>query len=129
MNIKQAQTKLRKLLGPKAAIKDKKRPSSPEQREQERAARIAITALKKAAEEAMQARQQAVLEADPEYQRLKAEYQAARDEQERTPYGTYHRYSTGRVNGVGGFSLFSVEAEADTLAELVEKVEAKRMAA
>jgi len=129
MNNAQALTKLRKLLGSKAAIRDSKRASSPEQREQEHAARLAVNERKRAAQDAMEARRAAILAGDAEYQRLKGEYEVARKEQERTPFGTYHRYTAGRINDAGGLSFFVVESEADTLAELIEAVEVKKVSA
>jgi hypothetical protein len=35
------------------------------------------------------------------------------------------RGTAGRINGIGEFKFFHVDAQADTLAELVEKVEGK----
>jgi hypothetical protein len=56
MNTTQALTKLRKLIGPKAAIQDHKRPSSPELREQHAAARLVASERKRACDQAMTAR-------------------------------------------------------------------------
>jgi hypothetical protein len=121
MNMTQALAKLRKLLGPKAAIRDDRTPSSPEVREQQRAARNAAHAHRKACEAAMNARRDAVLAADAEFQRLRAEYDAAKAAADRCPYPAY-RYTGGTASAL----FFSVEAQADTLAELVEAVERKR---
>lgn len=125
MNAAQALSRLRKLLGPKAAIEDGRRPSSPEQRDQQRATRSAVVERKKAAEFALTARRQAILAADADYQRLLGEYNEAHAVERKTPHGTYHRYTAGRVSSM----FFHVEAEADTLAELIEVVERKRSAA
>ncbi len=129
VNATQALTRLRKLLGPKAGYQDGKRPSSQEQRDAAHKARVAVNERARIAREAMEERRADILSADVEYQRLKNEFATVRAEQERTPHGGYYRYSAGRVNGVGGISFFHQEAEADTLVELVEKVEAKRVAA
>ncbi|MDE2022487.1 MAG: hypothetical protein KGI71_06265 [Patescibacteria group bacterium] len=126
MNMAQASSKLRKLLGAKAAIKDGKRPSSPEQREQERAERVAANERVKAVRAAMDARSDALLAVDAEYQRLKTEFAEARAAQDRTRFGNYRRYAAGRLGGLCGFQFFHVEAEADTLAELLAAVETKQ---
>jgi hypothetical protein len=120
MNSRQALTKLRKLLGPKAALQDLKRPSSPELRAAQRAERIRVNAIKQAASDALEARKAAILSADGEYQRLLREWRAARELQDRTPHGLYHRYEALTV---GVFA--NVQAEADTLEELIEKVATK----
>lgn len=125
MNTTQALTQLRKLLGKNAALRDEKRPSSPELREQQRAKHRAVSDRKKLAAEALDARRQAILAADPEFQRLLAEYELVRAEKERTPMGTYCRYTAGTDRSF----FFLVEAEADTLDELIEKVREKRAAA
>lgn len=125
MNTTQAMTQLRKLLGPKAGLRDTKKPTSPELREEQRARRLIVNAQKKEAEEALEARRKAVLAADPEYQRLHAAWRAARDLQEMTPHGTCHRYTAGIV----GSMFFVVKAEADTLDELVTKCRDQKAAA
>jgi hypothetical protein len=76
---------LRKLLGPKAAIRDHRRPSSPEQRDAAAAARRAAKEKRDAALAAVEARKEAILSADAEYQRLRQEFQAARVAHERLP--------------------------------------------
>jgi hypothetical protein len=121
MKMSTALTALRKLLGPKAAIRDNRRPSSPEQRDAADAARRA-TALKRAAAlAAVEARKEAVLSADAEYQRLRQEFHAARAAHESLPHAEY-RY----VCGVASALFFTVKAEADNLEELIEKVRAQK---
>lgn len=122
MNATQALSRLRKKLGKRAILRDTGGPSSPEQRAAASAKRKEANEARSCAEAAMNARATAVLAADADYQRLRAIYAAARDTQRASPFGGHYRYSTGTV--VHGL-FFSVAAEADTLAELVEKVEAK----
>lgn len=123
MNIKQAHAKIAKLLGKRAAIQDHKRPSSDEQRAAAHAAMRAARERRKVAESAMNARRDALLSADPEWQRHAAEYRAAGVALEAAGDWHYFRYSAGVV----GSMFFSVTAEADNLDELVAKVcEAKK---
>lgn len=122
MNAAQALSALKRLLGPNAGIKDYRAPSSPEQRDAERALYIERRATKDAVAAAMKARSDAILAADPEYLRLRAEYEAARAVLEKTGHGMHYRYRAGTL----GKLFFTVEAEADTLQELVDKVRAKK---
>lgn len=125
MNATQAMTQLRTLLGKNAVLRDSKRPSSPEMREQQHAKHRAVSERKKIAAAALDARRAEILAADSEYQRLLAEYESVRAEKERTPMGLHCRYSAGRDHSF----FFLVDAEADTLAELVAKVREKKAAA
>jgi hypothetical protein len=127
MNTAQALKELRKLLGLNAGIQDSKRPTSPELRERQRAARHAGQELKQAAQAAMEARRAEVLKGDTEYQRLLAEYTAARQALDKLPYGQHYRYSAGSTGRSGIAAMFfTVAAEGDTLEELIEKVKAKQ---
>lgn len=121
MNATQAIAKIKKLLGPKGEIHDSRKASSPEQREAAGKARREGKARKDAAEAAMNARAAAVLAADAEYQRLHADYIAERDALRKVDFGAHYRYSAGRNHSY----CFSVESQADNLAELVAKLEEK----
>lgn len=122
MNATQALTALRKLLGPKAGIQDSGKASSPEQRAAERELYLARKAIKDAAAAAMTSRREAILAADSEYQRRRAEHDAARALLEKTGHGYRYRYMAGTL----GALFFTVEAEGDTLQEVVDKVRAKK---
>lgn len=121
MNSTQALSRLRKLLGKNAAIRDDKHPSSPEMRAAAQKERIEASERRHACETAMTERREVVLAADAEYQRLRAEFLAAREVQKNAPFPSY-RYTGGTVSAL----FFHVTAQADTLAELVEKAEAKK---
>jgi hypothetical protein len=125
MNQSQALTKLHKLLGKTAALRDNKRPSSPEIRAAQHAKRVEVNAAKDLAAKALEARKVALLGADAEYQRLLAEWRAARELQDKTPHGTTYRYTALTV----GSWFATVQGEGDTLDELIANVEAKRAAA
>jgi hypothetical protein len=121
MKMTTAVTELRKLLGPKAAIRDHRRPSSPEQRDAADAARRAAKEKRDATLAAVEARKEAILSADAEYQRLRQEFHAARAAHESLPHPEY-RYHCG----VASTLFFHVEAQADNLEELIEKVRAQK---
>ncbi len=123
MNAAQAIARIRKALGKRAEIHDYKKPSSQEQRDTERAAKREAKEARDAAIAARSARQDAILSADPEYCNLRDAAAAASKTYEAMSYGFYYRYKAGTNQSV----FFHVDAEADTLAELVEKVEAKKV--
>lgn len=118
LTMRAALTRLQKTLGKNACIKDYKRPSSPELRERERAQFIAARDAFNAAKSALDKRRAEVLAADPEYQRLKGEYNTALTTKDNVPHRSF-RY----CGGTAGTMFFSVKAEADTLEELVQKIE------
>lgn len=121
MNNTQALAKLRKIFGKNACAQDSKVPSSPDLRDATRIERMAAIAIKKDAQAAMEARYQAVLSADVEYQKLKADYRAAKDALQKIGQVDRYRYSAGFVSSVGSFAVFHQKAEADTLDELIQK--------
>lgn len=123
MNMTQALRKITVLLGNRAGIKDYKRPSSQEQRDKDRAARLVAKAHKEQCEQAMVARRKAILDADTDYQRLVAEYNAASKAKDAIPFAHY-RYCAGTSSSL----FFTVAAEADTLDELVAKVRERKAA-
>jgi hypothetical protein len=80
MNAAQALTRLRKVLGARAAIRDSGRPSSDEQREAARVARVASKQRADDAHAALTAWRDELLQADAEYQRLLQANEAASSE-------------------------------------------------
>jgi hypothetical protein len=124
MNITQATTRLRKLLGKTATVRDYKRPSTQAERDALLAKRRALRERMKDAEKAHNDRAKAVLAADAEYQWLKMQWREAHTEYEALPFPRW------RYEVVTKKSIFTcVEKSADTLAELVEKVEADKVRA
>jgi hypothetical protein len=119
MKMTTAIAELRKLLGPKAAIRDHRRPSSPEQRDAAAAARRAAKEKRDAALAAVEARKEAILSADAEYQRLRQEFQEARVAHERLPRPEY-RFECGVASAL----FFTIKAEADNLQDLIDQVRA-----
>jgi hypothetical protein len=117
MTLAKALTELRKVLGKKAGIRDNKIQSSPELRNAANAAIGVAVTQKNAAEAAMRARRDEILANDEEYQRLLCAYEDAQQKR-RKCNGPSYRYTAGIV----GDLFFYVKAEADTLAELLEKV-------
>lgn len=119
----QALAQLQRLLGPRAAIRDTRKATSPEERDRASALRAQATADKQKAHDAMEAREVALLKADAEYQRLATDYQKAVKAHHAAPFPQY-RY-TALTTG----ALFNtVEGEADTPAALVAEVKRRRAA-
>lgn len=121
MNINQALTKLRKVLGKNAAIQDNRTPSSPEAREAEKIIRDKARLRRDITRENVEQRRAAVLAADAEYQACLQESKVAQTALDRIGICSRYRYTAGTHNAI----FFRVEAEADTLAELVECAEQK----
>jgi hypothetical protein len=118
VNQTHAIAKLKKIIGPKFGYRvDKKAPDADE-RERRHAEAQRLRAEMQAADEARIARMTAVLAADAEYQRLKAAHQAAKREHESVPSWHGKPITVGRV----GSMFFSVVADGDNWAEVVEKV-------
>src|SRR5690348_7014503 len=93
MNTKQALAEARKRWGKNAAVQDRKSKSSPQMREQ---ARAALKLLR-------------------EQSQTKEQKMANRKELDRLQSESFHyRYQIGKLDGVGGFTFFSVKACGDT---------------
>lgn len=121
MNQTQALSTLKRLVGPKLGYRvDNKAPGA-EEREQLITRKRETAARVRAILEALDARRQAVLAADAEYQRLRAEHQAAKSLHEAIPSPYHKRITVGRV----GSLFFSVIADGDNWAEVVEATKAK----
>lgn len=121
MNRKQALAKLRPILGSKMGYREDYKAAIGEEREQLLAANIARQQRKQAAKAALDARRVAVLAADPEYRALSDEYAALSAECEAAPSAYARRITVGVMSSL----FFSVRAEGDTWAEVVEKVTSK----
>lgn len=122
MKVATAQKKLLKLLGDRAAYRVDRRAPSKDEREAARARGPELRAAAKAAQEAMEARRREILK-DPEYLRLRAEYEAA--EKASKDNGAITRWYPITV-GLNRGLFFEVKADGDTWAEVFEKIEADR---
>lgn len=119
MNLAQALVKAKKILGAKAYITTYPRALVGEEREAALAAQREAIAQRTAAKEARDARRSAVLAADPEYQRLKAEWIAAEARVE--SFGGLYRK---RVEiGTRGSLFNSIKADGDNFAEALAALE------
>ena len=118
MNQTQALAKLRKALGPKLGYRvDPKAPDADRLREY-LAARSAAKAEAEAATTDRNARCEAILAGDAEYQLLTTAAQAASDRLKKLP--SAHRYPI--TVGVDGGGFFIVRAEGDNWDEVVSKI-------
>jgi hypothetical protein len=124
MDQKQAISILGKLIGPKFGYRVNNKAPNAEERERRREAFLAAKAAAEQAEAARVARLNAVLAADPEYQRLKAEAKAATERREALPGYRHKRITVGRSSSL----FFTVEAEGDNWAEVVDLVRGKKAA-
>jgi hypothetical protein len=71
------------------------------------------------------ARERALLEADAEYQSLKAQATAARDHADKIQGSLFsHKITVGKSNGM----FFLVQAEGDSWEEVIKKITAKKSA-
>ena len=118
MNQAQAIAKLKKLIGPKFGYRVD--PKAPDAEERERIRGLIALAADEVriAEAARTAKREALLAGDPEYQRLKAAHEAAKQRREGLPSVHHKRVTVGRVGSV----FFSVVADGDNWSEVVEKV-------
>jgi hypothetical protein len=119
--------KLTKLLGNKLAWRVNPKAPKHDEREEARAALTTLIHERKALQEQCDARSDAILAADPEYQRLKAEYRAIREKVDHLSAISHtHKFTAGTITSLG---FFHVHAEGDTWEEVIAKVEAKKVAA
>lgn len=115
--------KLARLLGKKFRYQVDQAAPKADEREAARAEIKIAVALRNEARERMDARYRAILAADPEYQRLKAESRAASEEVDRLSSISHHHKITV---GTQSTLFFHVEAQGDTWEEVIEIVNAKR---
>lgn len=129
MNHKQAMAKLRALLGKNAHFELHPNAPDAEAREVLRAEARARGERFKALEKARMDRERELL-ADPQYRDLCRQAQEAKQARNEACWRVNHyRVVAGTRHGVGGLGFFSVEAEGDTLPEVIEKIEQKRKGA
>jgi hypothetical protein len=116
--------KLGKLLGKSLAYRvDPKAPTA-EERESARAALAAASDKAKALLEQKEARIKTLLNADAEYQQLKAAHEAAKkDRNHLASKGHHYKFTVGNTNGI----FFVVKAQGDSWEEVIKKVEASQV--
>lgn len=117
MNQTQALSKLKKIIGPKLGYRIDKDAPDADERERRHAEFLRTLAVMKAADQARADRLAALLASDAEYQRLETDHAAAKREHEAVPSYHHKRITVGRI----GSMFFSVVAEGDCWAEVVEK--------
>jgi hypothetical protein len=118
--------KLGKLLGNRLAWRVNPKAASPDEREAAKAAFPEAAAERKRLTELREARYRAVLEADTEYQTLRAQERAARDRAEKlSGLMLCRKITVGVTNSI----FFEVKAEGDSWEEVIGKLEAKKIAA
>lgn len=121
MNQTQAIAVLKKIIGPKFGYRVDPKAPDVDERERRRAAMKEAADAVRAADAARVERLNAVLAADAEYQRLKAEHAAARKRHEQIPSPYHKRVTVGRVSSM----FFSVVADGDNWQEVVAAVKTK----
>jgi chromosome segregation ATPase len=120
--------KIERLVGQKIGYRIDAKAPKQEERDEARAALTPAIEKRNALRDAREARKMAVLEADAEYQRLKAEAQAATEATNKLSSITRHYKITVGSSVMGLF--FSVHAEGDTWEEIIAKLTAgKKIAA
>lgn len=119
--------KLKSLLGPTAGYRIDEGAPTPAEREAAKAELPAANAERTRLKEARAARGEALMQADPEYQSLKQQYDVAAKRAMHLSGLTYrHRITVGKV--VMGL-MFSVMAEGATWEEVFSKLAKKKEAA
>lgn len=115
--------KLRKILGGKFGYRFDPRAPDTDERNAAREEAKALSEHCKAAEAARDARRDALLAADDEYQRLKETAQALRDAKE-TAWSVAHHY---RVTvGTSSGMFFHVRAQGSSWEDVIKQLETKR---
>ena len=128
MNRTQAIAKLRPILGKKIAWREDDRALVGEAREAAELKRLEAAAASEAARAARRAHYEALLAGDAEYQRLKAEAEAAETAAKQAAGFAYrHRITVGTIDSVLG--AFWVKAEGDNWQEVVDILTKKKIAA
>jgi hypothetical protein len=111
--------KLGKLLGKSLGYRVDPRGLNAEDRDAAAREARALSAEFKAAEEAEIARRKAILEADPEYQRLRAETKRLKDAKDTAWSRSHHfKFTVGTSNGM----FFVIKAQGDSWEEVIEKL-------
>lgn len=122
--------KLTKMLGKSLGYRvDPKAPTRDEREEAQKALKPAIEERNKLREK-KEARLQAVLAADPEYQELKAACKAASEKVDRlSSISRHYKMTVGTTTDIAGLGFFSVKAKGDSWEEVIAKLTEKRVAA
>lgn len=120
--------KLRKLLGPKVAWRINPKAPTADEREAAKLAVPVVRAERDALLKQRDARRDAILAADAEYQNLNTAYQAARKVVEKTSSLTYSYKIEVMTLGLGGI-FYVQEAQGDSWEEIFAKLLAKKKAA
>jgi len=113
--------KLVKVLGPSVGYRVDDKAPTPEQREDAKAALPVAIAKRDSWKEKRDARYRAILEADQEYQTLRAAHNDAREHVDRLSSMTRHYKITV---GVSNSMFFHIKAEGDSWEEVIEKLQA-----
>lgn len=114
--------KLGKMLGKSLGYRIDPRAPTPEERDQATVEAKTLSAEYKVADEAVEARLSAILNADAEYQRLKAERKRLRDaKDEAWSKSRHYKITVGTTSSM----FFHVRAEGDSWEEVIEKVSAE----
>lgn len=111
--------KLRKILGNSLGYRVEPDALTQEEREFAQAQCKLLAEAKRRAQEAMIARERAVLEADEQYQQLRAEYKIAKQQLDNM-FSASHRYkfTVGTTSGM----FFHVKAQGDSWEEVIAKL-------
>jgi hypothetical protein len=119
MNRDQAYQRLKWIFGKKAYLEVDERAATGDDRIANGQAKIRLLTISKEADAARDARRLAVLAADPEYQKLKADALAAYNAMVKQSSGDRYRYTAGSMDGI----FFSVKGRGDTFSDLFESLE------
>jgi hypothetical protein len=114
--------KLGKLLGKSLAYRVDPTGATAEERAEAQAALKEVTAKTDALLKQKEARIKALLDADPEYQQIKAAHDAAKKDKNHLASRCYqYRFTVGTTNGM----FFLVKAQGDSWEEVISKVTKK----
>src|SRR5215471_14068529 len=120
--------KLAKMLGKGFGYQIDTKAPTPEEREAARAQLPAAYKERDLLAEKRKARREAVLAADIEYQSLVALHEAARKSVDKLSIQHRRKISVGNTMNLAGFSVFNVKASGDSWEEVIEKLQAKKVA-
>lgn len=127
MNITEALCAARKLLGPKAQIWQNSHAKGPEAREEAKARLPELTAECEHLLKQIQARSDEILAADEKLQRLQeARKTALKQRNEARAVQSTFRYQVGTTDYFAGLGARFIDAEGDTLADLIGKLEQRK---
>ena len=113
--------KITKLLGPKAYWRVGEHTTSPEKREEAKVCNLDLNFRRASVHRDLQARQRELLDADPEYQRLHAEWRALNAEEHQV---SGYKFEAGVREGI----FITPRAYGDTWEEVITKLQAQQKA-